>query len=35
MDYMCGAGAVAVIGALIYLLDLIVTVRLGVKGEIE
>lgn len=35
MDFMCGAGAISVIGALIYLLDLIVTVRLGVKGEIE
>uniref|UniRef100_A0A182TYP1 MARVEL domain-containing protein n=1 Tax=Anopheles melas TaxID=34690 RepID=A0A182TYP1_9DIPT len=35
MDFLCGAGSVAVVGALFYLIDLIVTVRLGMKGEIE
>ncbi|XP_021709849.1 uncharacterized protein LOC5574129 isoform X2 [Aedes aegypti] len=35
MDFLCGAGSVAVVGALLYLLDLIVTTRLGAKGEIE
>uniref|UniRef100_T1D528 Putative plasma membrane protein n=1 Tax=Psorophora albipes TaxID=869069 RepID=T1D528_9DIPT len=35
MDFQCGAGAVAIVGALLYLLDLIVTTWLGVKGDIE
>ncbi|XP_053680032.1 uncharacterized protein LOC128730965 isoform X1 [Anopheles nili] len=35
MDFLCGAGSVSVVGALFYLLDLIVNVRLGMKGEIE
>lgn len=35
MDFLCGAGSVSVVGALFYLLDLVVTVRLGMKGELE
>ncbi|XP_055542712.1 uncharacterized protein LOC129728302 isoform X2 [Wyeomyia smithii] len=35
MDFQCGAGALAIIGALLYLIDLVVTVRLGIKGDIE
>ncbi|XP_050071132.1 uncharacterized protein LOC126559072 [Anopheles maculipalpis] len=35
MDFLCGAGSVSVVGAMFYLIDLIVTVRLGMKGEIE
>ncbi|XP_062555089.1 uncharacterized protein LOC134220119 isoform X2 [Armigeres subalbatus] len=35
MDFLCGAGSVAVVGALLYLVDLIVTTRLGAKGDIE
>uniref|UniRef100_A0A2M3ZBK5 Putative secreted protein member of chemokine-like factor super family n=1 Tax=Anopheles braziliensis TaxID=58242 RepID=A0A2M3ZBK5_9DIPT len=35
MDFLCGAGSVSVIGAVFYLLDLIVTTRLGMRGEIE
>lgn len=35
MDFLCGAGSVAVLGAVLYLLDLIVTARLGAKGDLE
>lgn len=35
LDFICGAGAVAIVGAVLYLLDLLVTIRLGIKGDIE
>ncbi|XP_055643251.1 uncharacterized protein LOC129779667 [Toxorhynchites rutilus septentrionalis] len=35
MDFQCGAGAVAIVGVLLYLLDLIITIRLGINGDIE
>ncbi|XP_058821930.1 uncharacterized protein LOC131683712 [Topomyia yanbarensis] len=35
MDFQCGAGALAIVGALLFLIDLVVTVRLGTKGDIE
>ncbi|XP_055614214.1 uncharacterized protein LOC129760583 [Uranotaenia lowii] len=35
MDFLCGAGAVSIVGALLFLIDLVVTVRLGIRGDIE
>lgn len=35
MDLQCGAGAVAIVGAFVFLIDLIATTRQGARGYIE
>ncbi|XP_058446649.1 uncharacterized protein LOC131427461 isoform X2 [Malaya genurostris] len=35
MDFQCAVGSLAIIGSLLFLIDLITTVRLGIKGDIE
>lgn len=35
MDLTCATGAVSIIGALVFLIDLLFTFRLGARGELD
>lgn len=35
LDFLCGAGSVAVVTAIVLLIDFIFTVRQGVRGDLD